>query len=133
MCPIRFDLYFRRFLNKERMALHKLPDIDIDFPHDRKDDVVDLIFEKYGREHCAVVGGFSTFQARSAFAEVAKVLGVAEREVRKFTDHFPWSFGGGWVPDEPAPKRRSGFDRAAARQPREPRPAAGRRAVQDRD
>jgi DNA-directed DNA polymerase III PolC len=103
VCPIRFDLYFRRFLNKERMALHKLPDIDVDFPHDRKDDVVDLIFEKYGAEHTAVVGGFSTFQARSAFAEVAKVLGVAEREVRKFTDHFPWSFGGGWVPDEPAP------------------------------
>jgi DNA-directed DNA polymerase III PolC len=103
VCPIRFDLYFRRFLNKERMALHKLPDIDIDFAHDRKDDVVRLIFEKYGREHCAVVGGFSTFQARSAFAEVAKVLGVAERDVRKFTEHFPWSFGGGWVPDEPTP------------------------------
>src|SRR5450631_866580 len=85
------------------MVLNKLPDIDIDFPHDRKDDVVDLIFAKYGGGHCAVVGGFSTFQARSAFADVAKVLGVSEREVRKFTDHFPWSFGGGWVPDEPTP------------------------------
>jgi error-prone DNA polymerase len=103
VCPIRFGLYFRRFLNEERMALNKLPDIDIDFPHDRKDDVMDLIFAKYGREHCAVVGGFSTFQARSAFADVAKVLGVAEREVRRFTDHFPWSFGGGWVPDEHTP------------------------------
>ena len=103
VCPVRFGLYFRRFLNQERMALNKLPDIDIDFPHDRKDDVVDIIFAKYGREHCAVVGGFSTFQARSAFADVAKVLGVAEREVRRFTDHFPWSFGGGWVPDEPTP------------------------------
>ena len=109
VCPIRFDLYFRRFLNKERMALHKLPDIDIDFAHDLKDDVVKIIFEKYGPEHCAVVGGFSTFQARSAFAEVAKVLGVAEREVRKFTDHFPWSFGGGWVPDEPAPGGGAGL------------------------
>ena len=104
VCPIRFDLYFKRFLNRERMALNKLPDIDVDFPHDRKDDVVQIIFDKYGREHCAVVGGFSTFQARSAFAEVAKVLGVAERDVRKFTEHFPWGFGGGWVPDEPAPK-----------------------------
>jgi len=103
VCPIRFGLYFRRFLNEERMALNKLPDIDIDFPHDRKDDVVDIIFAKYGREHCAVVGGFSTFQARSAFADVAKVLGMAEREVRRFTNHFPWSFGGGWVPDEPTP------------------------------
>lgn len=109
VCPIRFELYFRRFLNKERMALNKLPDIDIDFAHDLKDEVVKLIFEKYGREHCAVVGGFSTFQARSAFAEVAKVLGVAEREVRKFTDHFPSSFGGGWVPDEPTPSRGDGL------------------------
>ena len=109
VCPIRFDLYFRRFLNKERMALHKLPDIDIDFAHDVKDDVVKIIFQKYGINHCAVVGGFSTFQARSAFAEVAKVLGVAEREVRKFTEHFPWGFGGGWVPDGPAPKAGEGL------------------------
>lgn len=109
VCPVRFGLYFRRFLNKERMALHKLPDIDIDFAHDFKDDVVKLIFEKYGPQHCAVVGGFSTFQARSAFAEVAKVLGVGERDVRKFTEHFPWGFGGGWVPDEPAPKAAGGL------------------------
>jgi error-prone DNA polymerase len=109
VCPVRFDLYFRRFLNKERMAMHKLPDIDIDFAHDFKDDVVKLIFAKYGRDHCAVVGGFSTFQARSAFAEVAKVLGVAEREVRRFTDHFPWSFGGGWVPAEHTPSGGAGL------------------------
>ena len=109
VCPIRFDLYFRRFLNKERMAMHKLPDIDLDFAHDRKDDVVDLLLKKHGAAHAAVVGGFSTFQARSAFAEVAKVLGVAEREVRKFTDHFPWSFGGGWGPDEPPPSGGAGL------------------------
>jgi len=83
--------------------MNKLPDIDIDFAHDLKDDVVKLIFEKYRPGTCAVVGGFSTFQAKSAFAEVAKVLGVAEREVRKFTDHFPWSFGGGWVPANTPP------------------------------
>ena len=99
VCPVRFDLYFRRFLNKERMALNKLPDIDVDFPHDRKDDVVRLLFEKYGPAHCAVVGGFSTFRARSAVGDVAKVLGVAEHQIRRFTEHFPWSFGG---PDDPA-------------------------------
>ena len=103
VCPVRFDLYFRRFLNRERMALHKLPDIDVDFPHDRKDDVVNLVLARHGAAHGAVVGGFSTFKARSAFAEVAKVLGMAEREVRRITAHFPWGFGGGWVPDEPAP------------------------------
>jgi len=97
VCPIRFDLYFRRFLNRERMALHKLPDIDVDFPHDRKDDVVNLLFARYGPEQCAVVGGFSTFQARSAVADVAKVLGAAEFQIRRFTERFSWSFGGGWI------------------------------------
>jgi DNA polymerase III alpha subunit/nucleotidyltransferase/DNA polymerase involved in DNA repair len=91
VCPLRFDLYFRRFLNRERMALNKLPDIDLDFPHDRKDDVVDLIFEQYGSGHAAVVGGFSTFQARSAVADIAKVLGVSEYQIRRFTEHFPWA------------------------------------------
>jgi DNA-directed DNA polymerase III PolC len=109
VCPVRFDLYFKRFLNPERMALNKLPDIDIDFPHDRKDDVVKLIFDRYGKETCAVVGGFSTFQARSAFAECAKVLGVSDRDVRRFTEHFPWGFGGGWVPDEVAPTTGQGL------------------------
>ena len=117
VCPVRFGLYFRRFLNRERMELNKLPDIDVDFPHDRKDDVVNLIFAKYGPEHCAVVGGFSTFQARSAFADVAKVLGVAEREVRRFTHHFPWGFGGGWVPDEQAPKSGDGLRQLLAASP----------------
>jgi len=89
VCPIRYDLYFRRFLNKERMKLNKLPDIDIDFPHDRKDDVIDLIFDIYGAEHAAVVGGFSTYQGRSALADICKVLGVSEHQARQFTGKIP--------------------------------------------
>uniref|UniRef100_UPI0037842415 Y-family DNA polymerase n=1 Tax=Prosthecobacter sp. TaxID=1965333 RepID=UPI0037842415 len=91
VCPIRFELYFKRFLNRDRMALQKLPDIDIDFAHDRKDDVVRLLLERYGPEHAAIVGGFNTFQARSAFGDVAKVLGVAENEIRRLTEHMPWT------------------------------------------
>ncbi|MFZ2282189.1 MAG: DNA polymerase III subunit alpha [Prosthecobacter sp.] len=91
VCPIRFELYFKRFLNRDRMALQKLPDIDIDFAHDRKDDVVRLLLDRYGPEHAAIVGGFNTFQARSAFADVAKVLGVAENEIRRLTEHMPWT------------------------------------------
>lgn len=103
VCPIRFGLYFKRFLNRERMSQNKLPDIDIDFAHDVKDEVVKLLFARHGPHNCAVVGGFSTFQARAAFGDVAKVLGVAEREVRRFTERFPWSFGGGWQRDDPSP------------------------------
>jgi nucleotidyltransferase/DNA polymerase involved in DNA repair len=90
VCPIRFELYFRRFLNKDRMLLDKLPDIDIDFPHDRKDDVIDLIFRKYPRGQVAVVGGFSTYQARAAIADIAKVLGVTEYQIRRFTEKIPF-------------------------------------------
>ncbi|MCC6233576.1 MAG: DNA polymerase IV [Verrucomicrobiales bacterium] len=93
VCPIRFELYFKRFLNPERMAMHKLPDIDIDFPHDRKDDVVNLLFARFGPDHCAVVGGFSTFQARSAFGDIGKVLGLSEGQIRRFTERFPWNGG----------------------------------------
>jgi DNA polymerase III alpha subunit len=87
VCPIRFELYFRRFLNQERMALNKLPDIDIDFAHDRKDDVLDLIFERYGTTYAAIVGGFNTFQGRSAVGDIAKVLGVSEYQIRRLTTH----------------------------------------------
>lgn len=90
VCPIRFELYFRRFLNRDRMALNKLPDIDIDFAHDRKDDVIDLIFAKY-KDHAAIVGGFSTYQGRSAFADIAKVMGVSEYQIRRMTENLPWT------------------------------------------
>ena len=89
VCPVRFELYFRRFLNPERMKLQKLPDIDIDFPHDRRDEVVDLIFDRYGPRHAAVVGGFNTYQGRSAFADIAKVLGVSEFQIRRMTEKLP--------------------------------------------
>jgi len=88
VCPIRFELYFKRFLNPDRMALNKLPDIDIDFAHDRKDAVFEMIFRKYGR-HAAVVGGFSTYRGRSAFADIAKVFGVSEFQIRRYTRHLP--------------------------------------------
>jgi DNA-directed DNA polymerase III PolC len=89
VCPVRFELYFRRFLNPERMKLQKLPDIDIDFPHDRRDEVVDLILERYGPHHAAVVGGFNTYQGRSAFADIAKALGVSEFQIRRMTEKLP--------------------------------------------
>ena len=89
-CPVRFELTFQRFLNRDRMALHKLPDIDLDFPHDRKDDVIDLVFKKYG-DRAAIVGGFNTFQGRSAFGDIAKVMGGSEYQVRRMTEHMPWA------------------------------------------
>ncbi|MGQ9634154.1 MAG: DNA polymerase III subunit alpha [Bryobacteraceae bacterium] len=93
VCPFRFGLCFERFLNKERMQFSKLADIDLDLPWDRRDEVVRYVFEKYGPEHVAMIGAFNTFQGRAAVADVAKVYGIPEREVRRFTEHMPAFMG----------------------------------------
>jgi error-prone DNA polymerase len=89
VCPVRFELYFQRFLNPERMALKKLPDIDVDFPHDRRDEVVERLFRRHPVGHVAAVGGFNTYQGRAAVAEIAKALGMPDHEAHRLTEHFP--------------------------------------------
>ena len=93
VCPFRFGLCFERFLNKERMQFAKLADIDLDLPWDRRDDVVQYVFERYGAGHVAMIGAFNTFQGRAAVADIAKVYGIPEREARRFTEHMPHFMG----------------------------------------
>ena len=93
VCPFRFGLCFERFLNRERMQFAKLADIDLDLPWDRRDEVIQYVFDRYGRDHVAMIGAVHTFQGRSAIADVAKVYGIAEREARRFTEHLPWHRG----------------------------------------
>jgi DNA-directed DNA polymerase III PolC len=93
VCPFRFGLCFERFLNRERMQFAKLADIDLDLPWDRRDEVIQYVFDRYGREHVAMIGAVHTFQGRSAVADIAKVYGVAEREVRRFTERLPMFLG----------------------------------------
>lgn len=89
VCPFRFGLCFERFLNRERMQFAKLADIDLDLPWDRRDEVVQHVFERYGEGHVAMIGALHTFQGRSAVAEIAKVYGIPEREARRFTARLP--------------------------------------------
>ncbi len=93
VCPFRFGLCFERFLNRERMQFSKLADIDLDLPWDRRDEVVNYVFERYGAEHVAMIGAVNTFQGRSTVADIAKVYGIPEREVRRFTEHLPRFLG----------------------------------------
>lgn len=93
VCPFRFGLCFERFLNRERMQFSKLADIDLDLPWDRRDEVVEHVFQQYGPEHAAMIGAVHTFQGRSAVAEIAKVYGIPEREARRFTEHLPRHHG----------------------------------------
>lgn len=78
--PIRFKLLFERFISRERS---EPPDIDIDFEHERREEVIQYIYEKYGSARAAMVCTVICYRSRMAVREVAKVLGVPLPEIDK--------------------------------------------------
>lgn len=80
--PIAHNLFFERFLNEGR---DDPPDIDIDFPWDERDGVLDDVFRKYGAGRAAMIANHVGFGARAAVREVAKVYGIPEAEIRAVT------------------------------------------------
>ncbi|RDC64628.1 DNA-directed DNA polymerase [Adhaeribacter pallidiroseus] len=76
--PIELDLYFERFLNPKRTSP---PDFDIDYSWDERDEVLDYIFKRYGREHTALLGAMSTFQQNAILRELGKVYGLPKSEL----------------------------------------------------
>ena len=76
--PIDLDLYFERFLNPYRASP---PDFDIDFSWKDRDEVIDYIFKRYGKEHVALLGMYSTFQYRAVIRELGKVFGLPKTEI----------------------------------------------------
>jgi error-prone DNA polymerase len=85
--PLRHNLFFERFLNPER---EQLPDFDIDFATDDREEVLRYIFRRYGRERVAMIGTYATFRARGALRETAKALGIPESEVAPFIKRIPF-------------------------------------------
>lgn len=85
--PIKYKLYFERFLNKERTSP---PDIDIDFSWKERDQIVKYVFDKYGYERVAMISTTVTFRGRSAFRETAKVFGISDEEISKYSKFIPW-------------------------------------------
>jgi DNA polymerase-3 subunit alpha len=86
VCPLRWGLYFERFLNVQR---GDCPDIDIDICGARRDELLDYVYERWGAEHVAMIGSFITMHARLAVREIAKVFGVPPGEVNFFTKRLP--------------------------------------------
>ena len=82
--PTKIDLLFARFVSKERQ---EPPDIDIDFEHERREEVIQYIYERYGRDRAALVAGVVTFQPRSAIREVGKALGLSLETVSTLARH----------------------------------------------
>ena len=72
--PIKYSLYFERFLNPERVSM---PDIDIDFCVNRRGEVIDYVNRKYGHDHVAQIVTFGTMAARAAVRDVARVLDIS--------------------------------------------------------
>ena len=84
--PIRFGLLFERFLNPERISM---PDFDIDFCQNRRDEVIHYVQEKYGREQVAQIITFGTLQARGVLRDVGRVLQMPYGQVDKLCKLVP--------------------------------------------
>ncbi|BBI34992.1 DNA polymerase III subunit alpha [Cohnella abietis] len=84
--PLKHKLLFERFLNPERVSM---PDIDIDFSDERRDEVIRYVVEKYGAEHVAQIITFGTLAARAAVRDVGRVLNLPYGEVDKTAKLIP--------------------------------------------
>ena len=84
--PLRFSLLFERFLNPERVSM---PDFDIDFCQDRRDEVIRYVQEKYGREQVAQIITFGSLQARAALRDVGRVLEMPYGQVDRICKLVP--------------------------------------------
>ena len=84
--PLKYGLLFERFLNPERMGL---PDIDIDFCYERRQEVISYVTEKYGQENVAQIITFGTMQARAVLRDVGRVMGVNYADVDRIAKMIP--------------------------------------------
>ena len=85
--PLRYTLQFERFIHPER---EDMPDIDVDFPWDERDDILDYVFKKYGNERTAMVSSQIFLKPRSAIREVGKVHGLSNEEIKSITKRIGW-------------------------------------------
>ena len=84
--PLRYDLLFERFLNPARISM---PDIDLDFADDRRDEVIQYVTEKYGKERVSQIITFGTMAARNAIRDVGRALGMAYNDVDRIAKMIP--------------------------------------------
>lgn len=88
--PIKYSLLFERFLNPERVSM---PDIDIDFCYERREEVIDYVKRKYGEDHVAQIITFGTMGAKAAIRDVGRVLDVSYNKVDNIAKEIPFALG----------------------------------------
>jgi len=84
--PIKYELLFERFLNPERISM---PDIDIDFCYERRDEVINYVRQKYGVENVAQIITFGTMLAKGVIRDVARVMGFPYQDADKIAKLVP--------------------------------------------
>jgi error-prone DNA polymerase len=102
--PSRMAMLFERFISKER---NEPPDIDVDFEHERREEVIQYIYHKYGRERAALAATVISYRPRSALRDVGKALGYDLEEIDRLARGMQWWDGQRIDPER---IRASGFD-----------------------
>ena len=86
--PIKYNLYFERFLNPERISL---PDIDIDFQDDRREEIINYVLAKYGYEKVAYISTFQTIKAKMAIRDVGRAMNIPLSIVDEIAKAIPYT------------------------------------------
>ncbi len=105
--PARMSMLFERFISRER---NEPPDIDVDFEHQRREEVIQYIYAKYGRDRAALTATVITYRAKSAVRDVGKALGLDPRQVDRLAGSLAWWDGKRALPER---LREAGFDPAS--------------------
>ena len=85
--PDQISLLFERFISKER---NEPPDIDVDFEHERREEVIQYIYKRYGRERAAIAATVITYKPRSAVRDVGKALGLDPQFIEQISQSLSW-------------------------------------------
>ncbi len=85
--PARMSMLFERFMSKER---HEPPDIDVDFEHQRREEVMQYIFQKYGRDRAALCASVTTYRTKGAVRDVGRALGFSADQLDRISRHLSW-------------------------------------------
>lgn len=88
--PIKYNLIFERFLNPERVSM---PDIDVDFCYERRQEVIDYVIDKYGYDHVSQIITFGTMAARAAIRDVGRAMGMSYATVDNVAKKIPRTLG----------------------------------------
>lgn len=103
--PVKERLLFSRFLSEER---NEPPDIDVDFEHERREEVIQYIYRRYGRDRAGIAATVIRYRQRSAIREVGKALGLTEDVTARFSGTVWGSWGGDELPESQLAE--AGFD-----------------------